>query len=172
MHTTQAGSHTNANKMIPKNWEKSPMANEISDQLIASFQQGYAKGFDHGKRSQEDQEQRILQKNIPEVLEMMTVFLNSIENDLKIKVKGAHLRINSVYDFEGIIEISVSDFVDKEKSAPIFKQIRSLTKNLEDRIWNVDIKVSPTDKGLSESSLISNGFFLKYSPENGPNKAK
>jgi hypothetical protein len=140
------------------NWQKQPDVITANDVINAYF-----KGKEDGKTEQERinlhqfntnlEKAKIVSESLFETISKSGLHLNSI-----------HLKADTITSFRALFIANKEDFL-KDEFRNVFVLARQVKLENENETFEISFLFTPDSKTLSERSLASDGYFIKYNGE-------
>lgn len=137
------------------NWQNQPDVITANDVIDAYF-----KGKEDGKTEQERVYRSLFNSNLERAkLVSESLFEQIIESGLHLK--SIHLKADTITSFCALFVADSNDFL-KEGFRDVFLFARKAKVQNEDATFEISFLFTPDSKTLSEHSLASDGYFIKY----------
>lgn len=160
MPTTKKISQAEKESILnPVNWELTKVKDRMytSDHIIDAYIQG--------KNVSIDEEKKILIKTLVENVDKAGEYTQNLLAYMKAEAGfspiSAHLKINNVTDFQVLIFLSTSEFLN-DKIFTVYSKISESEKNIASDYFKVHTSIGNTKKNINDECLLSDGYSLHF----------
>ena len=143
----------------PMNWELTKVKDRLytSDHLIDAYIQG--------KNVSLDEEKKILIKtlveNVDKAGEYTQILISYMKKEVGFSPISAHLKINNVTDFQVLIFLPTSEFLNESIFA-LYSKISESEKSIYTDYFKIHTSIGNTKNDINKDCLLSDGYSLHF----------
>jgi hypothetical protein len=138
-----------------QNWET--QENVVTDNDVID---AYLTGKEIGRSEQISVNMRLFGENY-EKAKRISESLHKQIGGIGFKVKGLHLRADSITSFNSLLIVDINDFTN-ESFLKSFSIARAFKNEADSDTFNITFTFTPDSDTLDENCLEHDGFFAKY----------